>query len=201
MGQSSQELRRPHDDRNATVMKMTCRRKRLGAVTTGFACNANSALGRAADVAIETVAGPEFIAGSTRLKAGTAQKLVLNMISTIVMVRLGKVHGNLMVDLNATNEMLRARSERTVMLATGADAESAARALDESGGWAKAAIMMTVTGLDAETNQALEVGRAVGITDFPESPLAERCDFVLTTQARENRFRSGAMSSRSPSWL
>jgi N-acetylmuramic acid 6-phosphate (MurNAc-6-P) etherase len=147
------------------------------------------------------VVGPEFIAGSTRLKAGTAQKLVLNMISTIVMVRLGKVHGNLMVDLNATNEMLRARSERTVMLATGADAETAARALDESGGWANAAIMMTVTGLDAETNQALEVGRVVGITDFPESPLAERCDFVLTTQARENRFRSGAMSSRSPSWL
>ncbi|MGO4690324.1 N-acetylmuramic acid 6-phosphate etherase [Glaciibacter sp. 2TAF33] len=129
--------------------------KSVGAFTVGFACNADSALGLAADVAIETVVGPEFVAGSTRLKAGTAQKLVLNMISTIVMVRLGKVHGNLMVDLKATNEKLRARSERTVMLATGADAETAARALDEAGGWVKAAIMMTVTGLDADSAQAL----------------------------------------------
>jgi N-acetylmuramic acid 6-phosphate etherase len=129
--------------------------KSVGAFTIGFACNAGSALGRSADVAIETVVGPELIAGSTRLKAGTVQKLVLNMISTIAMVRLGKVHGNLMVDLKATNEKLRARSERTVMLATGADAETAARALDEAGGWVKAAIMMTVTGLDAASATAL----------------------------------------------
>lgn len=121
----------------------------IGAFTIGFACNAGSALGAAADVAIETVVGPEFVTGSTRLKSGTAQKLVLNMISTITMVRLGKVHGNLMVDLKATNEKLRARSERTVMLATGTDAETAAQALTEAGGSVKAAIMMTVSGLDA----------------------------------------------------
>jgi N-acetylmuramic acid 6-phosphate etherase len=129
--------------------------KSVGSFTVGFACNADSALGRAADVAIETVVGPEFIAGSTRLKAGTAQKLVLNMISTIAMVRLGKVHGNLMVDLKATNEKLRARSELTVMLATGADAETAARALNVAGGWVKAAIMMIATDLDADSVRAL----------------------------------------------
>jgi N-acetylmuramic acid 6-phosphate etherase len=128
--------------------------KSVGAFTVGFACNADSALGRTADVAIETVVGPEFVTGSTRLKAGTAQKLVLNMISTIVMVRLGKVHGNLMVDLKATNEKLRARSERTVMLATGVDAETAARALAEADGWVKAAIMITMTGRDAASAKA-----------------------------------------------
>lgn len=123
--------------------------KHAGAFTIGFACNANSAIGQVADVAIETVVGPEIVTGSTRLKAGTAQKLVLNMISTIAMVKLGKVHGNLMVDMKATNEKLRARSERTVMLATGADAETAARALAEAGGWVKAAILMVLTELDA----------------------------------------------------
>ena len=82
-------------------------------------CNAGSAIGAAADLAIETVVGPEIVAGSTRLKGGTAQKLVLNMISTIAMVRLGKVHGNLMVDVQATNAKLRARAERIVMQATG----------------------------------------------------------------------------------
>ena len=73
--------------------------RRVGALTVGFACNAGSAIGAAADLAIETVVGPEIVAGSTRLKGGTAQKLVLNAISTIAMVRLGKVHGNLMVDV------------------------------------------------------------------------------------------------------
>jgi N-acetylmuramic acid 6-phosphate etherase len=123
--------------------------KAAGALTVGFACNANSAIGQVAEIAIETVVGPEILTGSTRLKAGTAQKLVLNMISTISMVKLGKVHGNLMVDMKATNEKLRARSERTVMLATGADAETAARALAGAGGWVKAAILMILTDLDA----------------------------------------------------
>lgn len=121
----------------------------IGAFTVGFACNAGSAIGAVADVAIETVVGPEFLTGSTRLKAGTAQKLVLNAISTITMVRLGKVYGNLMVDLKATNEKLRARSERTVMLATGVDAATAARALAGVDGWVKAAILVAVSGLPA----------------------------------------------------
>ncbi|TAM69564.1 MAG: N-acetylmuramic acid 6-phosphate etherase [Microbacteriaceae bacterium] len=121
--------------------------RRLGVFTVGLACNAGSEIGHAADVAIETVVGPEIVTGSTRLKAGTAQKLVVNMISTITMVRLGKVYGSLMVDLKATNEKLRARSERTVMLAAGVDAATAAQALAEVGGWVKAAIVVAVTGL------------------------------------------------------
>lgn len=125
--------------------------KRVGAFTVGLACNAGSALGSAAEVGIEVVVGPEILTGSTRLKSGTAQKLVLNMISTIAMVQLGKVHGNLMVDLRATNAKLRARSERTVMLATGVDADTAAAALDATGGWIKAAILMSETSIDAAT--------------------------------------------------
>ena len=120
----------------------------LGAATVGFACNAGSAIGAASDVAIETVVGPEVVTGSTRLKAGTAQKMVLNTISTITMVRLGKVYGNLMVDVRATNEKLRARSERIVMLATGTDARTAAAALAAVEGWVKAAILVVVTGLE-----------------------------------------------------
>lgn len=127
----------------------------VGAFTVALACNADSEIGRAADVAIETVVGPEFVTGSTRLKAGTAQKLVVNMLSTITMVRLGKVYGSLMVDLKATNAKLRARSERTVMLATGVDAATAARAIAEVDGWIKAAIVVAATGLSGPDAIAL----------------------------------------------
>ncbi|UOQ88097.1 N-acetylmuramic acid 6-phosphate etherase [Agromyces endophyticus] len=123
---------------------------RVGALTVGFACNRDSAIGAAADLAIETVVGPEIVAGSTRLKGGTAQKLVLNAISTIAMVRLGKVHGNLMVDVQATNAKLRARAERIVMQATGVDAAAAAAALASVDGHVKAAILVTMTGAPPE---------------------------------------------------
>jgi N-acetylmuramic acid 6-phosphate etherase len=119
----------------------------LGALTVGLACNAGSRIGEVADLAIETVVGPEIVAGSTRLKGGTAQKLVLNAISTIAMVRLGKVHGNLMVDVQATNAKLRARAERIVMLATGVDAAAASAALESVGGSVKAAILVTISGV------------------------------------------------------
>jgi N-acetylmuramic acid 6-phosphate etherase len=125
-----------------------------GALTVAIACNAGSVIGREADHVIEIVVGPEFIAGSTRLKAGTAQKLVLNMISTITMVRLGKTYGNIMVDLQATNEKLRARSERTVMLVTGCSAEEAARVLAESHGSVKVAVLMLLRGVSAATATA-----------------------------------------------
>lgn len=118
-----------------------------GAFTVGFACNRSSALGSAAGSALELDLGPEFLTGSTRLKAGTAQKLVLNMISTIVMVRLGKTYRNLMVDLSAGNAKLRARSERTVMQATGADLTAAEAALSAAQGSVKAAILIILTGL------------------------------------------------------
>ncbi|WP_022888565.1 N-acetylmuramic acid 6-phosphate etherase [Agromyces italicus] len=124
--------------------------KRVGALSIGFACNENSAIGEAADLAIETVVGPEIVAGSTRLKGGTAQKLVLNAISTIAMVRLGKVHGNLMVDVQATNAKLRARAERIVMQATGVDASAASAALAAVDGQVKAAILVTLTGVDPQ---------------------------------------------------
>ena len=122
----------------------------LGALTIGLACNAGSRVGEVADLAIETVVGPEIVAGSTRLKGGTAQKLVLNAISTIAMVRLGKVHGNLMVDVQATNAKLRARAERIVMLATGVDAAAASAALEEVGGSVKAAILVTLSGVSPD---------------------------------------------------
>ncbi|GAA2912537.1 N-acetylmuramic acid 6-phosphate etherase [Streptomyces thioluteus] len=121
--------------------------RRAGALTVGLSCNAGSALGAAAEHPIEVVVGPELITGSTRLKAGTAQKLVLNMISTITMVRLGKTYGNLMVDLRASNDKLRARSRRIVAQATGAGEAEVEAALGAAGGEVKAAILVLLSGV------------------------------------------------------
>ncbi|MDJ0312509.1 N-acetylmuramic acid 6-phosphate etherase [Arthrobacter sp. H35-D1] len=126
-----------------------------GAYTVGFACNNNSVLGAAADTALEIEVGPEILSGSTRLKSGTCQKLVLNMISTISMVRLGKTYKNVMVDLRATNAKLHARSERTLMRATGCDAATATSALTAADGHVKSAILSIMTGLPA--SQATEL--------------------------------------------
>lgn len=120
-----------------------------GAYTVGFACNTGSLLGAAAETALEIEVGPEFLSGSTRLKSGTCQKLVLNMISTISMVRLGKTYKNVMVDLRATNAKLHARSERTLMRTTGCDAATATAALTAADGHVKAAILSIMTGLPA----------------------------------------------------
>ncbi|MFR9676006.1 N-acetylmuramic acid 6-phosphate etherase [Streptomyces sp. TR06-5] len=127
----------------------------LGALTVGLACNAGSALAAAADHPIEVVVGPELLTGSTRLKAGTAQKLVLNMLSTITMIRLGKTYGNLMVDVRASNEKLRARSRRIVRLATGADDERITEALAATDGEVKNAILTLLGDVDAATAQRL----------------------------------------------
>lgn len=127
---------------------------RCGARTVGLSCNAGSPLGRAADVAIEVVVGPEVVAGSTRLKAGTAQKLVCNLLTTASMVRLGKTYGNLMVDVRATNEKLRDRAHRIVTEATGADADAVARALAAHSGRAKPAILALLTGWEPERVEA-----------------------------------------------
>jgi N-acetylmuramic acid 6-phosphate etherase len=121
----------------------------LGATTVGLACNKGTLLAAAAQYPIEVAVGPEMIAGSTRLKSGTAQKLVLNMISTIAMVRLGKTYGNLMIDLRATNEKLRARAQRIVQKAARTDPAEARRALDDADGEVKTAIVMLRTGTDA----------------------------------------------------
>jgi N-acetylmuramic acid 6-phosphate etherase len=127
----------------------------LGALTVGLSCNAGSALAAAADHGIEVVVGPELVAGSTRLKAGTAQKLVLNMISTITMIRLGKTYGNLMVDVRASNEKLRARSRRIVALATGASAPEIEAALTATDGEVKPAILVLLAAVDAPTATTL----------------------------------------------
>jgi N-acetylmuramic acid 6-phosphate etherase len=116
--------------------------KAQGALTVGLACNADSQLAKAADHGIEVVVGPELLTGSTRLKAGTAQKLVLNMISTITMIRLGKTYGNLMVDVRASNAKLRARSRRIVSLATGATEPEIEAALTATDGEVKNAILV-----------------------------------------------------------
>ncbi|MBV6700486.1 N-acetylmuramic acid 6-phosphate etherase [Kitasatospora aureofaciens] len=122
-----------------------------GALSIGFACNRHSALAEAAELTIEVEAGPEVLAGSTRLKAGTAQKLVLNLISTAVMIRLGRTYGNLMVDVRATNAKLRERARRIVAEATGADDAAVRRALAATDGRAKDAILLLLADVDAPT--------------------------------------------------
>ncbi|MGW1026085.1 N-acetylmuramic acid 6-phosphate etherase [Streptomyces sp. NPDC002577] len=122
-----------------------------GALTVGLSCNADSALAAAADHGIEVVVGPELLTGSTRLKAGTAQKLVLNMLSTITMIRLGKTYGNLMVDVRASNEKLRARSRHIVALATGASDDQIEAALSAADGEVKTAILIILADVDGPT--------------------------------------------------
>ena len=108
-----------------------------------------------ADIPIAVITGPEVISGSTRLKAGTAQKMVLNMLSTGSMIRLGKVYGNLMVDVKVGNTKLAARARRIVRQITGISGEEAARLLAEADQQAKAAIVMAVRGVGADEARAL----------------------------------------------
>ena len=122
-----------------------------GALTVGVVCVEGSPIGALADHEVAVVVGAEVLAGSTRLKAGTAQKLVLNTISTVSMVRLGKTYGNLMVDVVATNDKLRDRVRRIVGVATGASATEVTAALDGSDGDAKVAIVMLLGRTDAVT--------------------------------------------------
>jgi N-acetylmuramic acid 6-phosphate etherase len=122
-----------------------------GALTIGLACVRDSELMRHVELAIEIEVGPEVIAGSTRMKAGTAQKLVLNSISTITMVKLGKTFGNLMVDVQATNNKLRARARRAVAIATAAPEDEVAEAISAADGDTKVAIVSLLAGVDAQT--------------------------------------------------
>lgn len=126
-----------------------------GATTVGISCNAGSALAEAAQHPIEVVVGPEVITGSTRLKAGSAQKQVLNMLSTLTMVKLGKTYGNLMVDLQATNEKLEERSRRLVTRITGVDDRVAQDALELADGSVKKAVVMIEKQLDAAAAEEL----------------------------------------------
>ncbi|XNO32907.1 N-acetylmuramic acid 6-phosphate etherase [Vibrio alginolyticus] len=123
----------------------------LGATTVTLSCNPDSPIADIADIAISPVVGPEALTGSTRLKSGTAQKLVLNMLTTASMIRLGKSYQNLMVDVKATNAKLVARAARIVMQATDCTNQEAKTALKETDYDAKLAILMILTGLDKES--------------------------------------------------
>jgi N-acetylmuramic acid 6-phosphate etherase len=121
-----------------------------GAYTVALACNRDSELAASADLVIAPIVGPEVISGSTRLKAGTATKLVLNTLTTATMIRLGKTYGNLMVDLRATNQKLRLRTSRIVCELTNVSEEAGQRLLDAAGGELKTAVVMQLAGLSAE---------------------------------------------------
>ena len=123
--------------------------KRLGCHTAAIACNPGSQIGQAAELAIEPQVGPEVLTGSTRLKAGTAQKMILNMISTGCMVRQGHAYENLMVNLQATNAKLKVRTENIVMQATGCERRAARDALGRADGQVKTAILMLLLRLPA----------------------------------------------------
>ena len=129
--------------------------KQLGATTVSIASNPNSKMAEVADIAIETVVGPEVLTGSSRMKSGTAQKLVLNMLTTASMVLIGKCYQNLMVDVQASNEKLKARALKIVMEATECDNEAAANVLTKANGQVKLAILMQLSGLDALEAQSL----------------------------------------------
>lgn len=126
----------------------------VGAATISVACNKDAAISQHAKISIEVETGPEILTGSTRLKAGTAQKLVLNMISTASMVGVGKVYKNLMVDVKPTNDKLQERAKRIIMEATGANYDAAEKVFDQADGQVKTAIVMLL--LDVTKEEAEE---------------------------------------------
>lgn len=126
----------------------------IGCVTVGLTCNPGSAISAMVDISIAPEVGPEVITGSTRLKSGTAQKLVLNMLSTASMIGIGKTYRNLMVDMNATNAKLVARAVRIVMQATDCDAPTAEAATAKAGNNVKLAILTILTGMSVEAAKA-----------------------------------------------
>ena len=129
--------------------------KQLGATTISLVSNPNAVMSEIADIAITTAVGPEALTGSSRLKSGTAQKMVLNMLTTAAMIRLGKCYQNLMVDVQATNQKLKARAIRIVMQATDCDQTTAEQTLLTTNGNAKLAIMMLLSGLDKDQAEAV----------------------------------------------
>lgn len=148
--------------RTPYVLGAVAEARRLGAVTVGISCTPDSELARAAQIAISPLVGAEVVAGSTRLKAGTAQKLVLNMLTTGAFIRMGYVYGNLMVNVQPKNTKLVDRARRILMQATGVTYERAAELLAASGNSVRAAILMGKSGMtreEAETRLAQSGGR------------------------------------------
>lgn len=131
--------------------------RQLGAVVIGLSNNADTPMSALSDVSIEAVMGPEVVMGSTRMKAGTAQKMILNMLTTTAMIRLGKVYRNFMVDLNPSNEKLVHRAKRMIQLATGAQENEIEQAFTAANGHVKTAIVMLMADVDAaEAGRRLE---------------------------------------------
>jgi N-acetylmuramic acid 6-phosphate etherase len=148
--------------RTPYVLGAVAEAKKLGAVTIGICCTPDAELSRAVDIAIAPLVGPEIVAGSTRMKSGTAQKLVLNMLSTATFVRLGYVYGNLMVNVQPKNEKLVDRARRIIAQSAGVTAERAAELLELSGDCVRTAIVMGKAGVgrtEAERRLAAAGGR------------------------------------------
>ena len=141
--------------RTPFVLSAVAAARDRGALTAGLSCNADAALSKVAEHGIEVVVGNEVIAGSTRLKSGTAQKLVLNMISTITMVRLGHTYGNYMVDMRVLNDKLAVRAAKMVSEITGVDVDRAATVLAKADNHAKTAVLMLEADVDAATARDL----------------------------------------------
>jgi N-acetylmuramic acid 6-phosphate etherase len=137
--------------RTPYVLGAVAEAQRLGAITAGISCTPDSELARAVHIAITPLSGPEILAGSTRMKAGTATKLVLNMISTAVFIRLGYVYGNLMVNMQPKNTKLRDRAQRIIVRASGVSYEAAGLLLTAAGDSVRTAIVMGKMGVDRET--------------------------------------------------
>jgi len=137
------------------VLGAVAEARRRGSTVIGLCNVPGSLLEQAADIPITPVTGPEVLTGSTRMKAGTSQKMVLNMLSTTAMVRLGKVYSNLMVDMPPSNQKLASRARRMVAQATGLDPDAAGRLLDEAGGSTKVAIVMALAAVGREEAERL----------------------------------------------
>jgi N-acetylmuramic acid 6-phosphate etherase len=157
--------------RTPYVLGALAEARRLGAVTAGISCTPDSELARAVHIAITPLSGPEIVAGSTRMKAGTATKLVLNMLSTATFIRLGYVYGNLMVNVQPKNTKLRDRARRIVAKAAGITYEAAEDLLAAAGNRVATAIVMAKTGADRETAERHltaadgRISKALGTTD------------------------------------
>jgi N-acetylmuramic acid 6-phosphate etherase len=139
--------------RTPYVLGALTKAREAGGKTIYLICNPRSEITIPVDVAICPVVGPEVVMGSTRMKAGTATKLVLNLLTTTAMIRLGKVYENLMVDLQMTSKKLEERSKRTVMMVTGVSYEEASRALEQAGGHVKTALVMILAGVNMDEAQ------------------------------------------------
>ncbi len=140
--------------RTPYVLGAVAEARRLGAMTAGISCTPDSELAHAVHIAITPLTGPEVVAGSTRMKAGTATKLVLNMISTAVFIRLGYVYGNLMVNVQPKNRKLKDRAQRVIVQATGVSYQAAGELLAAAGDHVRTAIVMAKLGVDRETAAA-----------------------------------------------